>query len=227
ERATMVAFALQRANPRAKVLVFDANPDVVAKRDQFRAVWESRYKGMIEYLPSAELAAVDAAAQTLKLEAYGAVKADVLNIIPPQAAGPLARRSGLVGAGGRWCEVDFLSYESKVAPGVHVIGDAVGAAPGMPKSGHMANQHGKVCAAAVLALLNGQPVNDEPIIINTCYSFVGEREVIHVTSVHRYDREKKTMVTVPGASGVSPQPNAEEGYLALAWAFNILNDTFG
>jgi NADH dehydrogenase FAD-containing subunit len=109
---------------------------------------------------------------------------------------------------------------------VHVIGDSIAAAPGMPKSGHMANQQGKVCAAAVVALLKGQPVNDEPIIANTCYSFVGDRDVVHVASVHRYDPAKKTMLPVQGAGGLSPEANLAEGVMAVAWAFNILNDTF-
>ncbi|MCZ7565253.1 MAG: FCSD flavin-binding domain-containing protein [Burkholderiales bacterium] len=112
------------------------------------------------------------------------------------------------------------------ARGIHVLGDSVTAAPGMPKSGHMANQQAKVCAGAVAALLAGMPVNDDPIIANTCYSFVGAREVIHVASVHRYDREQKTMLPVKGAGGVSSEVSTDEALFAVAWGFNLMNDIF-
>lgn len=227
ERATLVASYLQRFNPRAKVLLFDANPDIQSKRDLFRGYWETRLGGTLEYLPNAELRAVDAARLTLDADLQGRHKVDVLNVIPPQRAGAIARQATALADGERWCPVDFLSYESRTVPGVHVLGDALAAAPGMPKSGHMANQQAKVAAAAITALLQGQPVNSEPLIANTCYSFVSDREVIHVASVHRYDAVKRTMATVPGAGGQSSEPSATEGYLALAWLFNILNDMFG
>jgi sulfide dehydrogenase [flavocytochrome c] flavoprotein subunit len=95
----------------------------------------------------------------------------------------------------------------------------------MPKSGHMANQHGKTCAAAVIALLMGKEVNPMPIYNNTCYSYVSTKDVVHVASVHRYDAEKKTMLTVPGSGGVSSAANELEGVYAWAWAQNIWADT--
>jgi sulfide dehydrogenase [flavocytochrome c] flavoprotein chain len=109
-------------------------------------------------------------------------------------------------------------------PNVHILGDALQIAPLMPKSGHMANQHGKVCAAAVIALLTGQSVNQTPLIANTCYSFIDDKNVVHVASVHKYDVEKKTMVTVTGAGGLSAESNALEGVYANSWAKNIWAD---
>ena len=131
----------------------------------------------------------------------------------------------LATANQRWCEVDFLTFESKVVKNVHVLGDAVLSAPLMPKSGHMANQHGKTCAPAVVALLTGQEVNPLPIYNNTCYSFVSATEVVHVASVHRYDADKKTMLTVSGSGGVSAQANTLEATYAMGWARNIWADT--
>jgi len=226
ERASMIASYLQTRNPKAKVLVFDANPDIQSKKALFEQVWRSRYPGMVEYVPNADLKEVDAASGRMRFDLQGEARADVLNVIPPQRAGAIAYQAGLVAEKERWCPVDFLTYESAAARGIHVIGDSVAAAPGMPKSGHMANQHAKVCAGAVAALLAGEPVNDEPIIANTCYSFVGAREVIHVASVHRYDREKRTMLPVPGAGGVSSEISGEEALFAVAWGFNLMNDIF-
>lgn len=227
ERACLVARSLQRSNPRAKVLVFDANPDVVAKKNLFLDAFRNRYKGMIEYVPNAGYEEMDAAGGELRFDVQAGIKADLWNVIPPQRAGIIARKAGLANVDGRWCEVDFLSYESKVAPGVHVIGDSIASAPGLPKSAHMANQQAKVCAAAIAALLAGKPVSDEPIVTNTCYSFVNEKEAIHVAGVYRYDADKRTMAAVPGAGGLSSAATSEEGFMALAWAFNILNDTLG
>jgi len=149
----------------------------------------------------------------------------VANYIPPMRAGDIAVKTGLATANQRWCEVDFLTFESVAVKNIHVLGDSIQIAPAMPKSGHMANQHGKTCAAAVVALLTGKQVNPLPIYNNTCYSFVSDQDVIHVASVHRYDADKKTMLTVPGSGGVSAAANALEGQYALAWARNIWADS--
>jgi NADH dehydrogenase FAD-containing subunit len=179
----------------------------------------------VEYLNKHALSDVDAANRTLKFEFNDDVKAHVLNVLPPMRAGDLAVKAGMATSNQRWCDVDFLTFESRVIPKVHVIGDAIQIAPAMPKSGHMANQHGKTCAAAIVALLTDRPVNPLPIYNNTCYSFVSTDDVVHVSSVHRYDPEKRTMLTVPGAGGVSAAANELEGRYAHAWARNIWADT--
>lgn len=227
ERASLIAYFLQTRKPRAKLLVFDANPEIQAKKGLFESVWKNRYGNMIEYVPNADLKSVDTAAGMLDFEVQGKVKADVMNVIPPQRAGSIARNSGLANVGNRWCGVDFLTYESAVAKGVHVLGDSIAASPGMPKSGHMANQQAKVCAGAIAAQTLGMAVPSQPIIANTCYSFVSQNEVIHVAAVYRYDAEKKTMVPAQGAGGLSNAPNVTEGLYAMAWATNIMNDTLG
>jgi len=227
ERASLIAHYLQARKPKGKLLVFDANPEIQAKKGLFEAVWKTRYGGRIEYVPNADLKGVDTQAGVLEFDVHGKVKAQVINVIPPQRAGAIARSSGLASVANRWCGVDFLSYESTVAKGVYVLGDSIAGAPGMPKSGHMANQEAKVCAGAIAAQSLGMGVPSNPIIANTCYSFVSQSEVIHVATVYRYDADKKTMVPAPGAGGVSAQPNALEGIYAMAWATNIMNDTLG
>lgn len=225
ERACQVAHYFSKAKPKSKVLILDANDDVTSKGPLFKKAWAERYKGIIEYRPKHTTVDVDAATNTLKFEFNDDVKASVLNVIPAMRAGDIAVKTGLATANKRWCEVDFLTFESKAAKNIHVLGDAIQIAPAMPKSGHMANQHGKTCAAAVVALLTGQTPNDMPIYNNTCYSFVSDEDVVHVASVHRYDAEKKTMLTVAGAGGVSSAANELEGRYAMAWARNIWADT--
>ena len=225
ERACQVAHYFSKAKPKSKVLILDENDDVTSKGPLFKKAWAERYKGIIEYRPKHKVMDVDAATNTLKFEFNDDLKADVLNVLPMMRAGAIAVNTGLATANKRWCEVDFLTHESKAAANIHVLGDAIQIAPLMPKSGHMANQHGKTCAAAVVALLTGQAVNPMPIYNNTCYSFVSDEDVVHVASVHRYDADKKTMLTVPGSGGVSAAANELEGRYALAWARNIWADT--
>jgi sulfide dehydrogenase [flavocytochrome c] flavoprotein chain len=221
ERACMIAAYLKQAKPRAKLLVLDANPEVQSKKALFEKAFKERYAGTLEYRPNAVLKEVSGT--TAKLE-FEDVKADVLNVVPPQRAGDIARSSGLINVNNRWCGVNWLTMESTAAPGVHVLGDATMSAPAMPKSGHMANQHAKVAAAAIVQLLKGEAVNPTPVVMNTCYSFVSASEVIHVASVHQYDGTDKTFKAVPGSGGVSSAANQLEGRYALSWADNIWAD---
>jgi sulfide dehydrogenase [flavocytochrome c] flavoprotein subunit len=225
ERACQVAWYFKRAKPKSKVLILDGNGDVTSKGPLFKKAWAEEYKGIVEYRPNHVLTDVDVATRTARFDVQDSVKADVLNVIPPQRASAIARAAGVVTANDRWCDVDFLTFESVKVKNVHVLGDAIQIATGMPKSGHMANQHAKVCAAAVVALLSGQPPNPAPVLTNTCYSFITDKDVVHVCSVHQYDKEKKTVLPVQGAGGVSPAMNAIEGGYAFNWAKNIWADT--
>lgn len=141
-------------------------------------------------------------------------------------AGDIAVQSGLATANGRWCEVDFLTHESVAAKHVHVLGDAIQVAPQMPKSAHIAHAHGKVCAAAILALLAGHSPNQQPFYNSLCYSFVDDRSAVHVASLHRYDTAEHTMLPVHGAGELSDEASRAEGQLGEVWAQNIWADTF-
>jgi sulfite dehydrogenase len=221
ERACMVASYLKAAKPRSKLIVLDANPDITSKAGLFRKAWADHYAGIVEYRSNSVLRAVSGSTARLEFED---VKADVLNVIPAQRAGDIARAAGVVNANNRWVGVNWLTMESTAVPGLHVLGDATLSAPAMPKSGHMANQHAKVAAAAIINLLKGEPVNTTPVVMNTCYSFVTARDVVHVASVHQYDAADKTFKTVPGSGGLSAAANQVEGRYALSWADNIWAD---
>ena len=224
ERACQVASYFKAAKPRAKVLVLDANQDVTSKGPLFKKAWAELYPGLVEYRPQHRVVGIDARTNTLRLEFQDDVRADVLNVLPPMRAGAVAVQAGLATANGRWCEVDFLGFESVAAKQVHVLGDAIQTAPLMPKSGHMANAQAKVCAAAIIAALAGRAPDPAPMLSNTCYSFVDARRVIHIASVHAYDAAERTFKTVPGSGGVSPEPNEAESGPAWNWARSIWAD---
>ena len=223
ERACQVAHYFKTRKPRSKVIVLDANPEIISKKGLFTKVFTEDYKGIIDYRAQNHVTEIDARGRTAITELGDRIRADVLNVVPPQSAAGLARAAGLVNTNNRWCQVDWVTMESTAAPGIHVLGDATFSAPAMPKSGHMANQHGKTAAAAIVELMNGRA--PKPMMMaNTCYSFVDDQRVIHVASVHRYDADKKTMQTVPGSGGVSTAPSTLEGTYANAWAQNIWRD---
>lgn len=226
ERACQVAAYFKKAKRKSKVLVLDANPDVTSKGPLFKAAWNDLYKGMIEFRGNAAVKRVDAKARTVSTD-FDTVRGDVLNVIPPQRAGNIARSAGLITANNRWCGVDWLTMESVAAKNIHVLGDATLSGPGMPKSGHMANQHAKVAAAAIVELLNGRAPSPAPMVTNTCYSYVSDKEAVHVAGVYSYDTKDKTFKTVPGSGGVSRARNELEGVYGWAWAENIWNDMLG
>lgn len=224
ERASMVAAYFKQAKPRSKVLIVDANPDVSSKGPLFKKAWADMYKGIIEYRGNSRAVDIDAKSMTIKLEVED-VRGDVLNVVPPQRAGDIAMKSGLVNANNRWCTVNWQTLESTAAKGVHILGDATLSAAGMPKSASMANNHAKICAAAVVELLNGRQPEAEPKILNTCYSYVAEKEAIRVSSVHGWNAKDRTLTPVKGAGGVSAARNQLEADFAWGWARNIWADT--
>lgn len=233
ERACQVASYFKMAKPKSKVLILDGNPDVTSKGPLFKKVWANQYKGMVEYRGDHKVTAVDAKTGTIKFEVQDAVKAQVINALPNMRAGLIAVQSGLNNmANGRWCGINYQTFESTAVKDVHVLGDSIQVAPLMPKSAHMANSHAKVAAAAIVAQLSGWDANPSPMLTNTCYSMVDAKNGIHVTSVHEYVAAEKTFKTVAGSGGVSSidlksEVTQLEAVYAESWAQNIWADTLG
>jgi sulfide dehydrogenase [flavocytochrome c] flavoprotein subunit len=228
ERAAQVAYYFKRHKPKSKVIVLDANGEMTSKKGLFTKVFNETYAGLVDYRPNSVITEVDVNSKTVKTE-FESVKADVLNIIPPQRAGKPAQmvkiahqKTGLNNIDQRWCEIDFLTYESKLARDIHVIGDAISAA--LPKSAHMATNQAKICANAIVQLMAGNAPDPAPVFANTCYSYVSDASAMHVAHVYRYDQDKKIMVAAEGG-GVSLKPSEQEGQYARAWAQNIWADT--
>jgi sulfide dehydrogenase [flavocytochrome c] flavoprotein chain len=219
ERACQLAWFLKTHKPRAKLLVLDANPNVVSKAALFRAAWQA-YPNL-EYRASNKVVKVDPARREVTTEFGDVVRYDVVNLIPPQRAGSIAVDADLVGVDKRWCEVDHVTYESLKARNVHVIGDATIGLP-VPKSGTIANAQGKIAAAAVVSLLNNQPVAPMPPL-NTCYSWISDREVVAVVNAYRIDNGKVVQIE----QKLTPGPSTIWADHAVAWATNIWSDILG
>jgi sulfide dehydrogenase [flavocytochrome c] flavoprotein chain len=204
ERACQVAWYLKTRKPKARLIVLDANQNVISKPALFRAAWQA-YPNL-EYRASHKVVKVDPAAR------------EVTNVIPPQRAAAIAVQADLVGVDKRWCEVNHVTYESVKAKDVHVIGDSTVGIP-VPKSGTIANSMGKIAAIAVVHLLNGRAVPEMPPA-NVCYSWVSDREVMAVVNAYRIENGKVVQIEqklTPGHSTLYAQH-------ANAWATNVWGD---
>ncbi|HCI12682.1 MAG TPA: flavocytochrome C [Gallionellaceae bacterium] len=222
ERTSMIAMYLKQHKPGSKIIVLDANPDIVSKKGLFLKGWKKHYEGIIDYRPAKKVTEVDNKNMSVLIEGIDEVKGDVINIIPPQKAGHIAHVAGLVGADKKWCPVDPTTFESTLHKDIHVIGDS-SIAGAMPKSGYSANSEAKVCAANIVALMSGRETTDMSGV-NTCYSFLSEKEAVSVTGVYQVDKEKNAIVAVAGSVGVSPDLSELEAVYAQSWVKNILNE---
>jgi NADPH-dependent 2,4-dienoyl-CoA reductase/sulfur reductase-like enzyme len=221
ERACLIADWLTKNKPGSKVVVLDANPQILAEPIAFTEAFTRIHAGVITYVPNAVIDHVDAATKTVYTSA-GAFRADVLNPIPPHRAGTLASDMGLVTVGGRWVGVDTLTYESVVAPKVHVIGDAIGTA--QPKSGHVANAEAKVAADAIINLLGGKPVNQTPVTSSACYSPVTMSTASWLTGVYQYDTTSRTMKIK--TIGEAPTISTSNFSDMSKWFNGLMSDTY-
>jgi sulfide dehydrogenase [flavocytochrome c] flavoprotein subunit len=218
ERISLVAWYLKTYKPRSKVVVLDANPNIVSKTALFREAWKA-YPN-IDYRATNRVVAVDPGAREVRTE-FDRVKYDVVNLIPPQRAGQIAVDAGLTGADGRWCEVNHITYESVKQPSIHVIGDATTGLP-VPKSGNVANNMGKISALAVVALLGDKPVQ---LLApgNTCYSWVSNTEAIAVVNAYRIEGGKVVQIE----QRLTPAQHASVAARAEGWTQSIWHDVIG
>ncbi|MBI2159202.1 MAG: FAD-dependent oxidoreductase [Candidatus Rokubacteria bacterium] len=219
ERTCQVAWYLKHNKPRSKLIVLDANQNIVSKTGLFRAAW--RDYPNIDYRASSKVVKVDTGAREVTTEFGDRVKYDVVNVIPPQRAGTIAVQADLVGADKRWCQVDHVTYESVKHKAVHVIGDSTIGLP-VPKSGTVANAMGKICANAVVHLIGGkQPPAMPPV--NVCYSWVSDKEAMAVINAYRIEGGKVVQIE----QKLTPGQSQAFGQNALGWARSIWNDILG
>jgi len=228
ERASLIAHYLKTQKPRSKLIVLDAK-DAFSKQRLFQNAWKELYPGLLEWVSlssGGKVTAVEPATNALVTD-FGRHQAKVANVIPPQKAGRIAELAGVADRTG-WCPIDPVTFESKLVPNIHVVGDAT-IAGGMPKSAFTANAQAKVCAAAVAKLLRGE-APAEPKLINTCYSLVAPDYGIHIAGVYR--PVNGVLTEVEGSGGVSKADaprdvRAMEATFADSWFKSITSEVFG
>ena len=217
ERASMIGWYLKTKKPKSKLIVLDANKDIVSKTALFKAVFKD-YSANLDYRPAQKIEKIDVGAKEVTTDSGDKVKYDVVNVIPPQRAGAIAVDADLVGGDKRWCEVDHVTYESTKQKNIHVVGDATIGLP-VPKSGNVANAMGKICATAVVSRLNGK---EPPVIApgNTCYSWVSDKEAIAVVNSYKIENGKVVQIE----QKLTPGKSVAVAENSLSWRASIWND---
>ena len=217
ERASMIGWYLKTKKPKSKLIVLDANKDIVSKTALFKAVFKD-YSANLDYRPAQKIEKIDVGAKEITTDSGDKVKYDVVNVIPPQRAGAIAVDADLVGGDKRWCEVDHVTYESAKQKNIHVVGDATIGLP-VPKSGNIANAMGKICATAVVSRLNGK---EPPVIApgNTCYSWVSDKEAIAVVNSYKIENGKVVQIE----QKLTPGKSVTVAENSLSWRASIWND---
>jgi len=225
ERSCLIAHYLKTHKPKSKLILLDANPDVVSKKPLFTKAWSTYYKDNFQYVGGKKVTKADTGAGLVSVEGIEDFKGDVINLIPSQRAGDIAVKTGLVGDDKKWCPVDAITFESTKHKGIHVIGDATALpsdGPPMPKSGYSANSQAKVCAMNVVNLLNGKETV-EFSGINVCYSAISDHESVSIAQVFKLEGGK----IKSSATAISPADfslgKAEHAY-GESWLKNILTE---
>jgi sulfide dehydrogenase [flavocytochrome c] flavoprotein subunit len=219
ERISQIAWYLKNHKPGSKIIALDANPDIVSKKGLFLKGWKKHYEGMVEYRPANKVVKVDAKKRSVDT-GVEEISGAVVNLIPPQKAGLIAHKAGVVGEDKKWCPVNQMTFESTIAKDVHIIGDA-SIAGAMPKSGYSANSQAKVCALNIVQLMNDKDLID-PSHVNVCYSYLTDKEAVTVSAVYKVS-EGKT-IAVPNSGGVSPDLSELEAIYGRSWIKNILTE---
>jgi sulfide dehydrogenase [flavocytochrome c] flavoprotein subunit len=225
ERSCLIANYLKKHKPKSKLILLDANPDVVSKKPLFTKAWSTFYKDNFQYIGGKKVTAVNVAGKSVSIEGIEDFKGDVINVIPPQRAADIAVKAGLVGEDKKWCPVDAVSLQSTKHKFIHVLGDATALpsdGPPMPKSGYSANSQAKFCAQNVVNLMNGKPTVDFSGI-NVCYSAIDDHQSVSIAQVFALVNGK---IKSP-ATAISPADfslgKAEHAY-AESWLKNILTE---
>jgi NADPH-dependent 2,4-dienoyl-CoA reductase/sulfur reductase-like enzyme len=204
ERASLIAYYLKSRKPRSKVLVLDAK-DTFPRQRLFLNAWGELYPGLLEWVAfsnGGQVVSVEPATRTLITD-FDRYRAAVANVIAPQKAGRIAAAAGVADRSG-WCPINPVTFESKLQPYIHVIGDAA-ITGAMPKSAFGAHAEASACAAVIAALLAGrEPAS--PNLANACYSLVAPD--YGIAEVGAYRPKGEEFEEVPGSGGPSADTDA-------------------
>jgi sulfide dehydrogenase [flavocytochrome c] flavoprotein chain len=227
ERASLIAHFLQEKKPRSKVLILDAK-DTIPQQRLFENAWKDLYGGMIERIPLSQggrVTSVDPRSNTIVTE-FGNYTPQVANVIPPQKAGRIAEIAGAADRTG-WCPIDPMTFASKLLPNTYVIGDAC-LGGGIPKSASAASAQGKACAAVIVNLIAGKPL-EAPRLSGICYNMVAPGYAFSLAGIYQPKDDIFAEVEGGGASAVDAprEVRAREADEAERWYQTMTVDAFG
>jgi NADPH-dependent 2,4-dienoyl-CoA reductase/sulfur reductase-like enzyme len=226
ERALLIASEIRRRRLRARLTVLDPGAGILG----FPKVFADRWREEIRFVPHTSVLSVDLDARRVATEVQD-FGFDAAILMPPQRAGALVERAGLV-AGNGWAEVSPLDLRSAADPRVFVVGDAVGQVSPLfgayPKSGHVAVRLGQIAAEAILRAAQGgggaAATEAAPVLPDSVCHVLGDLdppEAIRIDARYRVRGDGVIAQTVTQAR--DPQPRGED----LAWAKAMFAEMFG
>ena len=239
ERVCVIADWLKRNKAGSRIIVLDANPDILVERENFRNAFTTLYAGVVDYRAGCTVTRVDSANRVVTYDQViggtpvataAQIQAAVLNPIPPQRAPRLLKDAGLLTdpAGRPFAPVDVLTYQSAADPLIHVIGDA--SLTTQPKAGHIGNQQGKTCADAVVRLLSGRPANTQVVTNSACYTPITATTATWLSAVYQYDPGSRSMVILPqhnNGAAIAASAATSDNYQDMQrWFTTLMGDTF-
>jgi NADPH-dependent 2,4-dienoyl-CoA reductase/sulfur reductase-like enzyme len=228
ERASLVAHYLKSKKPRSKVLVLDAK-DSFSMQKLFQDAWDQLYGDRIEWVGlsgGGKVTEVDPGTLSFTTE-FGRHVAAVANVIPPQKAGRIAEAAGVADRSG-WCPVDPATFESKLQPGIHVIGDAA-ITGALPKSAFAAHSQAVVCAPALAASL-ARKAPPQPELESSCYSVVAPNYGLSISGTYRPVAGQLAEVKGTGhmsAVEATAETRAADAKRAESWFRSLTGEVFG
>lgn len=226
ERVSMMAHVLKaKGHTKSRIVIIDAK-ESFSKQGLFMEGWQKHYPGMVEWQDSrmhGGVKNVDAKSMTVKTD-LGEYKAQLINVIPAQMAGKVARDAGLANATG-FCPIDPENMRSATDATVSIVGDAC-IAGDMPKSGFSANSQAKVAAMMIRGeLANGRTFPAR--YTNTCWSMIETDDTVKIGGAYSAKDGKiaatDTFVSKTGETAeLRKQTHAEN----IGWYAGIVADMF-
>ncbi|NEV77069.1 FAD-dependent oxidoreductase [Rhodopseudomonas sp. BR0C11] len=226
ERVSVMAKVLKaKGHTKSKIIVLDPK-DKFSKMALFQEGWQKHYPGMVEWMDPkmhGGIKGVDPAAMTVTTD-FETIKADMVNVIPAQMAGKIAREANLVNETG-YCPIDATNMKSAIDPNIYVLGDA-SIAGAMPKSAFSANSQAKVVANAVRGELTGSRTFPARYA-NTCWSVLAQDDTVKIGG--RYEPKDGKITEIEGFvsktgedAGIRLQTSEEN----MGWYAGITADIF-
>ena len=228
ERVSMMAHALKKAGKtNAKIFVIDPK-ETFSKQGLFQEGWERHYKGMVEWLgPKIHdgVKSVDPKTNTVVTGFETYKNAALVNVIPAQWAGAIARDAQLTNASG-FCPIKPETMQSANDQLIYVLGDAC-IAGDMPKSAFSANSQAKVAALMIRGELTGTQTFPARYT-NTCWSLIETDDAVKVGGTYEAKDGKITTVTpLISKTGESAALRKETQAENMGWYAGITADIFG
>ena len=227
ERVSMMAARLKAAGKsKAKIVIVDPK-ESFSKQALFQQGWERHYPGMVEWLgPKVHEGVKSVDPKTGEVvTGFETYKADLVNVIPAQMAGAIAREAGLSGTG-KFCTIDPANMRSVVDPAISVLGDS-SIAGDMPKSAFAANSQAKVVAQALRAELTGARAFPTRYA-NTCWSLITADDCVKVGGVYApADGKIAASSTFVSKTDETEQQRHLQTEENLGWYSGFVADVFG